>query len=113
MDRDLDVRVSRLVGDFGLHDIQTVHDHIDRLVTSGCTKVVVNLGEMTGISSSVLGHLVGVRKELAEKGGDLVLSQPSDFITRVLNIMGLDTVLRVFPDDASAVAFFANGKVVS
>jgi anti-anti-sigma factor len=99
-----DIQVYRFEGDFGSHNFWEVQAEIEAILESGCTKLVLNVGRMEFINSSALGYLIKTWKELTPMGGHLVLSQPTDFVTRTMSVLGLDTVFRIYPDDETAVA---------
>ncbi|MEN8151546.1 MAG: STAS domain-containing protein [Planctomycetota bacterium] len=99
-----DVRVYRFEGDFGSQNIWQVQSEIEALLDEGVTKLVLNVGRMTFINSSALGFLIKVWKDVTPKGGTVVFSEPTDFMTRTLSVLGLDTVFKVYPDDDTALA---------
>jgi anti-anti-sigma factor len=98
------VRIYRFEGDFGSHNIWEVQAEIDAIVESGCRRIVLNVRRMSFINSSALGYLIRTWKELQSEGGEIVFSEPSEFVERTMSLLGLDTLFRVFPDDESAVA---------
>jgi len=104
-----EVRVYQFEGDFGSHNIWEVQAEIDGIIASGCSKIVLNVHRMSFINSSALGYLIKTWKELSAEGGEIVFSQPSEFVTRTMSLLGLDTLFRIFPDDDSAVAALGGG----
>jgi anti-anti-sigma regulatory factor len=50
-----------------------------------------------------LGSLVRASARAREGEGELVLSAPSRFVRTIVRQVGLDRLLRVFPDDESAL----------
>jgi len=99
-----DVQVYRFEGDFGSHNFWDVQAEIEAILESGCTRLVLNVGRMSFINSSALGYLIKIWKTLAPQGGRVVLSEPTEFVTRTMSVLGLDTVFAIYPDDETAVA---------
>jgi anti-anti-sigma factor len=98
-----EVRVYRFEGDFGSHNFWEVQAEIEEILESGCTRLVLNVGRMTFINSSALGYLIKTWKILNPQGGHLVLSEPTEFVTRTMSVLGLDMVFQIYPDDETAV----------
>jgi anti-sigma B factor antagonist len=67
---------------------------MDEAVEGGATSLVVDVTEMTFIDSSGLRILVQARRKAADAGGRFELHQPSDSVVRLLELTGLDDLLR-------------------
>lgn len=67
-------------------------------------RIVVDLCEAAAADSAGIGALIRDLKLARDSGGELVLVQPQDAIGALLDQTGLDTVFRVFPDVAQALA---------
>lgn len=74
---------------------------LDRLVTDGSTRLVVDLSRTPFIDSSGLGALVAGLKRARQVGGDLRIAAPNDQVRTVLGLTNLDRVLKPY-DDVSA-----------
>ena len=99
-----EIRVYRFEGDFGSQNIWEVQTEIEALVAAGATKLILNIGRMSFINSSALGFLIKIWKDLTPAGGTVVFSEPTEFMTRTLSVLGLDTVFKMYPDDDAARA---------
>lgn len=75
---------------------------VDDLVSSGRSRVAVNLAEVTFIDSSGLGALIGALKATRTAGGDLRIAAAGDQVKQVLRLTNLDRVLTVHPAAESA-----------
>jgi len=83
-----------------------VHSHaqnapVDAL--GGHRYLVLDLSAVDRIDSTGLGVLVGARKRLRAGNGQLRLAAASGNVVRVLHATGLDRVLPLYPDVASAL----------
>lgn len=100
-------------------DLVAVKGRIDSSSVSGLTealhaitgagryKIVLNLGEVTFISSAGLGELVDTQKTCKKFGrGELVLAAVPPRIVDVLELAGLNTLFKSFDTDLEAVGNF-------
>jgi anti-anti-sigma factor len=71
--------------------------------------LVVDLTDVTFISSNGLGELVRIGMNLRERGGRIALAGPNKTIQKLLRMVGLDSVLPIFRTVAEASAHVAGG----
>jgi anti-sigma B factor antagonist len=69
--------------------------------------IAVDLNGVTFLDSTVCGILVGASKKLREEGRELVLVSNHPRVVRVLDVAGIDRVIRVFPTLHGALEFLA------
>jgi anti-sigma B factor antagonist len=67
-----------------------------RAMAPGTKVVVVDLGEITYISSSGLRVLLTARRQVRERGGDILLCSLSPSVRDVLNMVGFTALFSVF-----------------
>jgi anti-sigma B factor antagonist len=82
--------VVMLSGELDLGTIGALTDTLDRLDGSP----IVDLEGLSFIDSSGIRTLVIARKRMLKNGGDLVLLSPQPQVRRVLEITGLDDLIR-------------------
>ncbi len=70
---------------------------------AGHRYLVLDLTAVDRIDATGLGVLVGARKRLRAGGGQLRLAAASGDVARVLHVTGLDKVLLLYPEVASAL----------
>jgi anti-anti-sigma factor len=68
-------------------------DHLTRLPPDG--ELVIDLRNVGFMDSSGLRALLVERRRRAHAGGTIMLSNPSPLVTRLLEVTGVDRVLRV------------------
>lgn len=66
--------------------------------------VVLHLGALDFIDSVGLGSLVSVYTRLKKAGGSLYIAEPSEQLSKVLHITGLDALFPLYASDAEAMA---------
>lgn len=70
--------------------------------------VVLDLSGVMYMNSAGLRELVRVYKQFERKGTQLVIANPSAHVTRLFELVGLDSVLHVVRDSRWTLAHLAN-----
>jgi anti-sigma B factor antagonist len=84
-----------------------VQSFLDKLVSDGDDKLVLDLGQLDFLSSAGLRAMLAVSRGARQSGGDLRLVEGSGSVQNVLEMAGFPSVVKTFPDVAQAVASFA------
>jgi anti-anti-sigma factor len=92
--RDGDALVT-VRGEVDIHTCGEVEKALTDLATDGVTKITLDLGQVSFIDSSGLRALVVGHKALQDKGGTLVVANPSPTTARLLEVTGLDSLFDV------------------
>ena len=72
--------------------------------------VVLNCRDIAHINSAGIGILLATLQRLRKAGGDLVLSEPSDAVPKMLELVALRDVFEFFDsDDAALVGLAGDG----
>lgn len=69
-------------------------------------QLVLHVGEVTRMDSSGLGFLVRCAINLRKRGGDLRLAVPPPFLTSLLNLTRVSSILGAFPTEEEAILSF-------
>ncbi|MFO8014284.1 MAG: STAS domain-containing protein [Phycisphaerae bacterium] len=69
-------------------------------------KFIFDFSQVTYMSSSALGMLIGLQRRVAQKGARLKLTGIQDEIMEVFRITQLDTVFDIYKDTDAAVEAF-------
>jgi len=80
------------VGEIDIHTCADLEDTLVRLVDAGVSKITLDLSEVAFIDSSGLRALVVGHKALEERGGSLIVANPSAMTARLLEVTGLSTL---------------------
>ena len=99
----LDLKGRLVVGDGD----QLLRETIDRLLSEGERKIVLNLADVPAIDSSGVGELVSSKKVAEGVGAKLKLLVAHGRVRHVLDAMLLLPVFESFDDEAAALASFA------
>lgn len=74
-------------------------------ISAGNTKLILDLSTLDYMSSAGLREIVSAYKKV-QGSGDLRLVQPSQRVSEVLEMAGLDSIFKIFPSQSAAVASF-------
>ncbi|TVQ24911.1 MAG: anti-sigma factor antagonist [Spirochaetaceae bacterium] len=95
------------VGSIDATTAAELSSHIDRLVSSGNTRLVADLAGVDYTSSAGLRVLLGAAKATRAKAGDIRLAAVRADVLKVLSLSGFTSILQLFDDVDAAVASFA------
>ena len=79
-------------GEVDIHTCAQLEEVLLRLAEDGVMTITLDLGDVAFIDSSGLRALVVGHKALEERGGALVVANPSSTAARLLEVTGLDTL---------------------
>jgi anti-anti-sigma factor len=80
------------VGEVDIHTCGQLEEALTGLVNGGVSRITLDLSEVAFIDSSGLRALVVGHKALEERGGSLVIANPSPMAARLLEVTGLKTL---------------------
>jgi anti-anti-sigma factor len=84
-------------------EVQALGDQLLRLVDKGCCQIILDLGGVTAVSSSVLGKILALYKRAKYEGGRLVLCGVSGRLRESLDALQLTRLIQTFEDCQKAV----------
>ncbi|MGH9279179.1 MAG: STAS domain-containing protein [Acidimicrobiales bacterium] len=85
----------RVAGEVDMSTAPRLESQLLGLAENGGALITVDLAETDFLDTTGLNALVVAVKHVRTRGGDLVLRAPSRPVTRVLELSGLATVVRV------------------
>jgi anti-sigma B factor antagonist len=101
------VQIYRLHGDLRRGEpVDELKAEMDNSIASGQHRIVVNLTDVNMVDSSGIGVIVRAHTTVKEKGGSLMLVNPSKFTMQTLKIVGLLNILKIHSDEEAAIADF-------
>ena len=77
---------------------------VDSLLSSGATRIVINLEHVNYVDSAGLGALIEANRMTRAKGGQLKLSNVGPKLKQALELARLLTIFETCPTEAAAVA---------
>jgi anti-anti-sigma factor len=85
---------------------QLLSSHLQRLIASGVSKLLLNLADLTQIDSTGINSIVRIYLALRGRGGDLKLQRPSGRVLEAFKVMHVAEIIPSFEDETQALASF-------
>ena len=99
------VVILELSGPFDDWDLAPLRSLVESPREAGCSRFVLNLREVAGVSDAILGYVLKTRRHCAENGGDLVFAEPSSAAREAMSRHGLNSRIEIFPDNRAALSY--------
>ncbi|WP_067970734.1 STAS domain-containing protein [Nocardiopsis trehalosi] len=96
--------VVRVVGDLDYDSADLLRTAVRGLAVAPGALLVLDLAELTFCDSSGITAFIAAREHARSAGGDAALAAVPHNTARILRIVGVDRILRVYPDAAAARA---------
>lgn len=106
---DREVSVLHITGFLDAHTVPQFEDALQKLVQENRIKIAVNLDKLEYISSAGLGVFMGFIEEIREKGGDIKLSNLSQKVFKVFDLLGFPALFDIFENENEVKAKFLDG----
>lgn len=97
----------RLAGEADLTDT-SLRETLAAEIAAGRRRLLVDMTALTFIDSGAIQMIVSAHHVLRAEGGTLALVHPSPAIVRILAVLGVDQVIRVFDSIPEAVTSSGN-----
>ena len=98
-----DVSIVYLNGYLDAHTAPDFENALQELVDEDRVRIVVNLSELSYISSAGLGVFMGFIEDIRSKGGDIKLAEPTEKVYRVFDLLGFPVLYEVFKTESEAL----------
>ncbi len=81
-----------------------VMDQLNGIVSSGVTKLIINLQQVSYISSAGLRSILVAAKLAKSSNGEMRLSQPNDLVRRILEESGFSNLIMIDDHESRSIA---------
>ncbi len=95
-----------LHGYLDAHTAPTLEDEIDRVLASGCNRIVVDFASLDYISSAGLGVFMVFIEQVRAHGGDIKLAAMRPSVFTVFDLLGFPVLFTITPSVTEAVMAF-------
>ena len=103
-----DVSSIKLEGRFDVNTSDAVEKFIREKIEKGCSQFVLNMENVSFISSAGLRVVIIIARELRnEHKGDLHIAVLQPSVKRVFEISGVKNILKIFNDEQTATEAFS------
>ncbi len=97
-----EISILRLKGFLDAHTAPNFEQAIQELLEENRYKIIISMSDLNYISSAGLGVFMGFIEEIREKSGDLKLSNMSDKVYKVFDLLGFPALYQIFKEEAEA-----------
>lgn len=81
-----------------------VMDRLNEIVNAGATRLIVNLKQVTYISSAGLRGILVAAKLIKSSNGEMRLCQPNDLVRKILEESGFVNLVRIDDRESESIA---------
>lgn len=100
------VDVLHLDGALDAYSFPRLESALTHLRESGRHCMVLDCSNLDYVNSAALGALIGFARRARESGGDLKLASLTPKIYSIVELLGFDKILQIFPDTPLAISKF-------
>jgi anti-anti-sigma factor len=79
-----------------LKDSIILKSYVNTIMDKGTKNIAINLSEVTYLDSGALNVLIYCHNVLNKKGGELALMQPNEYVKDVLDVVGLNKLVKIY-----------------
>lgn len=98
-----DVSVVYLKGYLDAHTAPEFEKALQELIDENRVCIVVNLSDLTYISSAGLGVFMGFIEDIRKKRGDIKLAEPNSKVFRVFDLLGFPVLYEIYNKESEAI----------
>jgi anti-sigma B factor antagonist len=82
-------------------------EFLEKVLNEDDGPVLLDFERIDTLDSTGLGELIGYLQRFEERQRKMAIVKPKDRIIALLRLTRLDTLIRIFPDEDSALAYLA------
>lgn len=98
------VLIIRLVGELDHHTAELVREQVEeKMESSEIQHILLNLEELTFMDSSGLGVILGRYKQIAQRGGQMIICAISPMVYRLFEMSGMFKILKIVDSEQEAL----------
>ncbi|MBN1565435.1 MAG: STAS domain-containing protein [Anaerolineae bacterium] len=92
------IQLFEIIGRIDTNSAMQMTHTIQKAIMSGRTQLVLDMNNVEYINSAGLRELVQIFKRVQQAGGILILVNPSEYVRKPLELVGLDSVFTIYMD---------------
>ncbi len=100
------VHILEIQGMLDGHTFRRFDQYLNSVIDGDAVQLVLNCDKLDYVSSAGLGVLAGAAKRCRDRQGDLRLCNVSEKVKKIINLVGLQSVLRMYDAERGALMSF-------
>jgi anti-anti-sigma factor len=77
---------------------------VEEVMESGVNRVVLEMSSLSYVSSAGIGAMMALARKLVQRGGDLVLLNPTQKVYTILDGLGFTKIFKIAKTEEEALA---------
>lgn len=96
-----------VIGCLDSHTVVGFEKTLNSLLDDGVTRLLLNLDQLTYISSAGISALMGLTHRLRKSSGEMVLLKPTEKVYRVFRTLGFTNIFKIIEDEQAIASVFS------
>lgn len=106
---EMTIHVLELTGSLDGHSSRQLDAYLSDLIDSDAVRLVADCRKLEYISSAGIGVLTGAVKQCRDGKGDLRVCNVNEKVSKIMNLVGMHSIVRFYNDDRGAIMSFKYG----
>ena len=106
---EMTIHILELTGSLDGHSSRQLDAYLSNLIDADGVRLVADCKKLEYISSAGIGVLTGAVKQCRDAKGDLRICNVNDKVSKIMNLVGMQTIVRFYNDDRGAIMSFKYG----
>jgi len=103
------ILILSLKGHLDAAAVPELEKKVSQLIEGGSDLLVFSFKAIDYVSSSGLGLLLAAHRRLERQGGRICLAEVSEEVLHIMDVLGFNRIIRIFPTVDSAVQAVVSG----
>lgn len=103
---DSSVNIGAVTGKLDAFTCQEIFDSLNARLSGTAPNLVLDLSELDLLASSGIGIILKLQGKSQALGGEVVICSPNTIVEKVLNVMNMSQVLKIFEAEHEALGHF-------
>lgn len=101
------IEILNLIGFLDAHTSVELENYLEKLISDGKYRIIVNFEKLSYISSAGLGVFMAFIETARENSGDIKLCGMSDKIYNIFDMLGFPILFEIYKEEDSAIGKFS------
>ncbi|MDO4618553.1 MAG: anti-sigma F factor antagonist [Clostridia bacterium] len=90
-------------GELDHHTASNLREEVDEILSGNIQNIIFEFSSLVFMDSSGIGFIMGRYKKIANKGGEVIIVNPTPQVKRILEMSGILTIIKIVPDVKKAL----------
>jgi len=95
--------IVEISGYLDAHTVVSFEEQMTQLIDAGAKRIIIDLEQLSYISSAGIGSLIGMVQRVRRTGGDVILLRPSQKVHKILDLLGFAEIFKIAGTEDEAI----------